>query len=158
MLYQVFLALHFTGIALLGGGLVFTDVILRQARRTTDVQRQAFLYNTLHSVAYLRGAVPGGLLMGLSGLGMIGLNGWHFFASGWLVGMWALYLFEFLDGIFITEPYLRKLARVTQKASDMGVADPLIDQMRQNRVHRVLLNLDTPVFFLIVLLGALRPF
>jgi len=92
---------HIAGFILLGGGLLAVFVSELRAHTTGDVHvfAEAASYTAIFYDAL---ALPGALLVGLSGLLLIFELGLGFFEEPWLVGMWGLFLFEFVEGNTIT--------------------------------------------------------
>ena len=101
--------------------------------------------------------VSGALLVGLSGFFLIIELGLGLFTEPWIVGMWGLFLFEFIEGNAVTRIQFRKTLRRSRKALARG--GPLTDDVREQ--SRSLLNqithfLDIPLFTVIVYCGTVR--
>lgn len=147
---------HIVGFILLGGGLLAVFISELRAWRTRDVQifaeaarYTAIFYDTL--------TLPGALVLGLSGLLLIFELGLGFFDEPWLVGMWALLVFEFIEGNIITRIQFRRTLRESVRALEQG---RLTDEMRgeaRTLLGQVTHFLDIPLFLVIVYCGAVRP-
>jgi hypothetical protein len=103
--------------------------------------------------------VPGALLLLGSGTWLIVTvyGGWAFLGMPWLVGMVALFAFEFIEGNTITRLYFMRLRRLTAVAMKQGVPTPELETARRERLPTFTHYLDLPILFLIVALGAMRP-
>ncbi|WP_282608854.1 DUF2269 family protein [Pelagibius sp. Alg239-R121] len=148
---------HIIGFILLGGGLLAVFVSEYQAYRTNDMKAfaEAARYT---AIFYDSIAVPGALLVGVTGFFLILELGLGFFEEPWVVGMWALFLFEFIEGNTITRLQFRRTLRHSRDALENGAA--LTDDIRDDA--RSLLNqivhfLDVPLFTVIVYCGTVRP-
>ncbi len=92
---------HIAGFVLLGGGLLAVFVSEWRAHRTSDLRAfaEAARYT---AVFYDSLSVPGAVLLAISGLLLIVELDLGFFDEPWLTGMWALFLFEFVEGNTVT--------------------------------------------------------
>ena len=156
-LYSLLKFGHIAGFVLLGGGLLAVFVSEFQAYRTRDltVFTEAARYT---AIFYDSLAVPGALLVALSGVFLILTLGLGFFEAPWLVGMWALFLFEFVEGNTITRIQFRKTLRRSREALARGdlLTDDLRDEAR-SLLNRIVHFLDIPLFTVIVYCGTVRP-
>jgi uncharacterized membrane protein len=148
---------HIVGFILLGGGLLAVFISELQAYRTTDMKvfAEASRYT---AIFYDSLVISGALLVGISGLFLILELGLGFFAEPWVVGMWGLFLFEFIEGNTVTRIQFRKTLRRSRDALARGV--PLTDDVRKearNLLNRVVHFLDIPLFTVIVYCGTVRP-
>lgn len=155
-LYALLKFLHIVGFVLLGGGLLAVFVSELRAYRTDDVGRfaEAAWYTATFYDAL---AVPGALLVGLSGLFLTVELGLGFFEEPWLVGMWGLFLFEFIEGNTVTRVQFRRTLR---RSRDLNAAGLLTEQDRaeaRTRLGQLTHFLDVPLFLTIVYCGVLRP-
>ena len=84
-------------------------------------------------------------------------GGWAFLGIPWLVGMVALFLFEFMEGNTITRLYFLRLRRLTLSALEQGRVTPELERARREHLPTFTHFLDIPILFVIVALGAMRP-
>jgi hypothetical protein len=149
---------HLLGIVLMGAGLIgvwYADLRSRQLRELSvfaeAVRSIAVLYDGL--------VVPGALLLLGSGTWLIVTvyGGWAFFGMPWLTGMVALFAFEFVEGNTITRLYFMRVRRLTRETLERGHVTPALEQARREHVPTFTHFLDIPIFFVIVMLGAMRP-
>lgn len=156
--YPVLKFLHLLGVVLMGAGLIgvwYADLRSRQLRELSvfaeAVRSIAVLYDGL--------VVPGALLLLVSGTWLIVTvyGGWAFLGMPWLTGMVALFAFEFIEGNTITRLYFMRLRRLTREALELGHGTPALDEARRENVPTFTHFLDIPIFFVIVMLGAMRP-
>jgi uncharacterized membrane protein len=147
---------HIAGFILLGGGLLAVFVSELRAHTTDDVHvfAEAAWYTAIFYDAL---ALPGALLVGLSGLLLIFELGLGFFEEPWLVGMWGLFLFEFVEGNTITRIEYRRTLRQSRKALAAGHLTPELRNQARNILGRFTHFLDLPLFAVIVYCGAMRP-
>jgi predicted integral membrane protein DUF2269 len=142
----------------MGAGLVgvwYADLRSRQVRDlplfAEHVRMVAVFYDGL--------VVPGALLLLGSGAWLIVTvyGGWAFLGVPWLVGMVALFAFEFVEGNTITRLYFMRLRRLTGTALARGAATRELERARQEHLPTFTHFLDLPILFVIVALGAMRP-
>lgn len=148
---------HIVGFILLGGGLLAVFMSELQAYRTADLNvfAEAARYT---AVFYDSFVISGAVLVAISGFFLTLELGLGFFEEPWLVGMWGLFLFEFIEGNTVTRIQFRRTLRRSRQALERG--DPLTVDLRDEA--RGLLNqvahfLDIPLFTVIVYCGTARP-
>jgi len=147
---------HIVGFIMLGGGLFAVFVSELRAYRTADVDRfaeAAWYTATLYDAL----VVPGALLVGSSGLLLTLELGLGFFGEPWLVGMWALFLFEFVEGNTITRMQFRRTLRRSRAALQSGRLTDRDREEARGLIGQVTHFLDVPLFLVIVYCGAMRP-
>jgi hypothetical protein len=158
MSYSVLRFVHLLGLVFIGAGLIgvwYADLRSRQAADlplfAEAVRQIAVFYDGL--------VVPGALLLLGSGIWLIVTiyGGWAFIEIPWLVGMVALFAFEFIEGNTITRLYFLRLRRLTMDALEQGAPTPELVRARRERVPTFTHFLDLPILFLIVALGAMKP-
>ena len=158
MTYPVLRFLHLLGLVLMGAGLIgvwYADLRSRQLRDLSvfaeAVRSIAVLYDGL--------VVPGALLLLGSGTWLIVTvyGGWAFLGMPWLTGMVALFAFEFIEGNTITRLYFMRLRRLTREVLELGDVTPALEEARREHVPTFTHFLDIPIFFVIVMLGSMRP-
>ena len=158
MQYGILRFLHLLGLTLIGAGLIgvwYADLRSRRAKNLSlfaeSVRQIAVLYDGL--------VVPGALLLLFSGSWLIVTvyGGWAFLGMPWLVGMVALFFFEFVEGNTITRLYFLRLRRLTQAALEQGQVTSELEKARGEHVPTFTHFLDIPILFVIVALGAMRP-
>jgi uncharacterized membrane protein len=148
---------HIVGFILLGGGLLAVFVSELQAYRTTDIRvfAEALRYTASFYDSFV---ISGALLVGVSGFFLIRELGLGFFEEPWLVGMWGLFLFEFIEGNTVTRIQFRRALRRSREALAHG--GPLTNDIRdevRSLLNRIVHFLDVPLFTLIVYCGTVRP-
>ena len=152
-LYVLFRLGHVAGFILLGGGLAAVFLADWRGRRTTDAR--GFAEAARFTALFYDGlVVPGALLIAASGLGLVFELGLGFLDAPWLIGMWALFLFEFVEGNTITRLVYRRTLRQAQAALD-NVAPA--EFASRSLVGRLTHFLDLPLFAVIVYCGVVRP-
>jgi uncharacterized membrane protein len=158
MQYGILRFLHLLGLTLIGAGLIgvwYADLRSGRAKNLSlfaeSVRQIAVLYDGL--------VVPGALLLLFSGSWLIVTvyGGWAFLGMPWLVGMVALFFFEFVEGNTITRLYFLRLRRLTQAALEQGQVTSELEKARGEHVPTFTHFLDIPILFVIVALGAMRP-
>ncbi len=154
--YMLLRLAHILGFILLGGGLLAVFISELRAYRTTDVVvfAEAAWYT---AVFYDALALPGALLVGLSGLLLVIELGMGFFEAPWLVGMWALFLFEFVEGNTVTRVQFRRTIRESRVARERGALTETVRAEARTLLGRAAHFLDIPLFLVIVYCGAMRP-
>jgi len=103
--------------------------------------------------------VPGALLLLISGTWLIVeyFGGWEFLQVPWLVGMVALFGFEFIEGNSVTRSYFGKLRRITSDALKAGPITPELEKARAEMLPTFTHFLDLPILMVIISLGAMKP-
>ena len=96
-------------------------------------------------------------MVGVSGLLLIRELGLGFFAEPWLVGMWGLFLFEFVEGNTITRLQFRRTLRRSRQALAQGNLTAEARDEARTLLGQMTHFLDVPLFLAIVYLGAVRP-
>lgn len=148
---------HFIGFILLASGLVAVFVSELRAYRTDDIRvfAEAARYTAIFYDAL---TLPGALIVALSGLLLAFELGLGVFDPPWFFGMWALFLFEFVEGNTVTRIQFRRTLRKSLAALESG--RPLTEDVRDEA--RTLLGqaahfLDIPLLLAIVYSGVVRP-
>jgi hypothetical protein len=158
MLFPLLKFAHFAGLMLIAAGLIgvfVADLRTRQARSLA-----VFAEAVRNIVLFYDGlVVPGALLLLGSGTWLIVAyhGGWEFLERPWLLGMVALFAFEFVEGNTVTRAYFLRLRRLTRAALGEGRFTAALEAARGRQVATFTHFLDLPILFLIVALGALRP-
>ena len=148
---------HFLGFILLGGGLLAVWVSEFQAYRTNEIgvfaesaRYTAIFYDFL--------VIPGAITVATSGFFLVQNLGLGFFDEPWLITMWGLFLFEFIEGNTITRIQFRKTLRRSQKALIDGQAlNTEIREDARSLINQVVHFLDIPMTMVIVYCGVMRP-
>lgn len=154
--YPLLRLAHVAGFILLGGGLLAVFVSEWRAYRTRDpgVFAEAARYTALFYDAL---ALPGAVLIGISGWLLVRDLGLGWFEAPWLAGMWGLFLFEFIEGNTITRLQFRRTLRLSRTlAAEAALRE---DDRRRARTWfgQVAHFLDLPLFSAIVYCGVVRP-
>lgn len=148
---------HIVGFILLGGGLLAVFISELQAYRTTDMKvfAEASRYTAIFYDSFV---ISGALLVGISGFFLILELGLGFFGEPWVVGMWGLFLFEFIEGNTVTRIQFRKTLRCSREALSRGgtLTDDIRDEAR-SLLNQIVHFLDIPLFTAIVYCGTVRP-
>lgn len=149
---------HLVGLMLISAGLIGVFVADMRSRQVRDLKLFAQAV-TLIAVFYDGLVVPGALLLAASGTWLIVSyhDGWSFLGVPWLVGMVALFAFEFIEGNTITRRYFTRLRRLTREALAEGRITPALARARGEQLASFTHFLDIPILLVIVSLGALRP-
>lgn len=148
---------HIMGFTFLGGGLLAVWVSEFQAYRTDDMREftDAAWYT---AVFYDFLVVPGALTLAASGYFLMRELGLGFFDEPWLITMWSLFLFEFIEGNSITRIQFRRTLRTSRAAFNAGKT--LSEDIREDArtlLNRVVHFLDVPMLTVIIFCGAVRP-
>lgn len=154
--YSIIKTIHITGFILLGGGLIGVFAADLRSRQKNDIVIFAEACRFV-AILYDGVVVPGAILAGFSGLGLILKMNAGFFEFPWLTGMWALFAFEFVEGNTITRIHFRRMLRLSGDALAQGNMTPELKKEQARRLPAFTHYLDLPLFFLIVSFGGLRP-
>jgi uncharacterized membrane protein len=158
MTYSLLKFAHLLGLTLMGAGLIgvwYADLRSRQVR---ELPLLAEAIRTI-AVFYDGLVVPGALLLLGSGTWLIVsvYGGRAFLGMPWLVGMLALFAYEFIEGNTVTRLYFMRLRRLARQALAQGALTPDLAAARCEQVPTFTHFLDIPILFVIVALGAARP-
>jgi uncharacterized membrane protein len=147
---------HIVGFVLLGGGLLAVFVSELRAYRAFDVHRfaEAAWYTATFYDALV---LPGAMLVAVSGLLLVFELGLGLLTEPWLVAMWGLFLFEFIEGNTITRRHFQRTLRRSRAALETGQLTRLDRAEARTLLGQVTHFLDLPLFLVIVYCGALRP-
>lgn len=146
---------HVAGFILLGGGLAAVFLADWRGRRAMDAR--AFAEAARFTALFYDGLVfPGALLVGASGLYLTLDLGLDFLATPWLVGMWGLFLFEFVEGNTITRVVYRRTLKQAQAALVDATPASETSGTAQSALGRFTHFLDLPLFAVIVYCGVMR--
>jgi uncharacterized membrane protein len=154
--YLLFRLMHFTGFIMLGGGLLAVFVSEWRAYRANGAPAfaEAARYTAIFYDAL---ALPGALLLGVSGFFLIRRLGIGWFDAPWLTGMWGQFLFEFIEGNTVTRIQFRRTLRLSRSIAE---SEPLTEARRREArtlIGQVAHFLDIPLFSAIVYFGVVRP-
>jgi hypothetical protein len=155
-LYLLLRFFHFTGFIFLGGGLLAVFVSEWRgysATRPVVLAESAFYTAILYDFL----AVPGALMMLITGPLLIWKLGYNYFDTPWLTGMWGLFLFEFIEGNTLTRVQFRRTLRVSRSLPE---DQPLTKETRgeaRSFIGRLAHFLDLPLFSVIIYCGVARP-
>ncbi len=155
-LYPLLLLGHLVGFVILGGGLLAVFVSEVRAYRTADVHRfaEAAWYTATFYDALV---LPGAVLVAASGVSLVFVLGLGFFEEPWLVGMWGLFLFEFIEGNTVTRIQFRRTLRRSRRALERGRLSDRDRSEARTPLGQAAHFLDLPLFLVMVYCGALRP-
>jgi len=158
MTYSFLLFAHFLGAVLIGGGLIGVFISDLRSRQVRELPQLSEAVRNI-AVFYDGVVVPGALLLLISGTWLIVEfnGGWEFLQIPWLVGMVALFAFEFIEGNSITRLYFMKLRRITHEALKVGHITPELEKARAEMVPTFTHFLDLPMLMVIISLGAMKP-
>lgn len=148
---------HIMGFTFLGGGLLAVWVSEFQAYRTDDIKEftDAAWYT---AIFYDFLVVPGAITLALSGYFLMQQLGLGFFDEPWLITMWGLFLFEFIEGNTITRIQFRRTLRSSRAA--LNANKVLTEEIREDArtiLNRIVHFLDIPMLTVIIYCGAVRP-
>ncbi len=158
MTYELLKFTHLLGAILIGAGLIGVWLSDLRSRQLRELNTFAEAIRNI-AVFYDGVVVPGALILLGSGTWMIVefFDGWNFVKTPWLIGMVALFFFEFIEGNTITRLYFMRLRRITKEALMQGTITPELEKARRESIPTFTHFLDLPILFLIVALGAIKP-
>jgi uncharacterized membrane protein len=154
--YSALRLAHMVGFIALGGGLLAVFVSELRAYRTADAYRfaEAAWYTATFYDALV---LPGAALVGVSGPLLVVELGLGWFSEPWLVGMWGLFLFEFIEGNTITRRQFRRTLRRSRAVLRTGELTTEDREGARTWLGQITHFLDVPIFLVIVYCGAIRP-
>jgi hypothetical protein len=155
-LYLLLRLLHFAGFIFLGGGLL--AVFVSELRAYLATETGSFVEAAQYTAIFYDGLVtPGAIMILISGPLLIDQTGIGYFTAPWIVGMWGLFAFEFIEGNTITRMQFQRTLRL----SKLLPQDQPLTRERREGVRSFLGQfahfLDIPLFLVIVYCGVVRP-
>lgn len=155
-LYLLLRFVHVAGAILLGGGLLAVFVSEWRAMRVRDLARfaEAAWYTSSFYDALV---LPGALLAAASGLVMALELGLGLLSEPWLVGMWGLFVFEFIEGNTVTRVQFRRARRLSAQAEAEGRPLEPARVAARTVLGQVAHFLDLPLFGVMIWCGMIRP-
>lgn len=158
MEYAILKYLHILGAVLMGAGLIGVWLADLRSRQHRDLVRFSEAIRYI-AVFYDGVVVPGALILLFSGTWFTVkyYGGWDFIQIPWLVGMIALFAFEFIEGNTVTRLYFMKLRRLTEDSLQKGDFTAELEAERGKQIPSFTHYLDLPMLFLIIALGAIKP-
>ena len=155
-IYLLLRFLHVMGFIFLGGGLlaVFVSEWRGYSATRPVIFAEAALYT---AILYDFLVLPGAVLMLVTGPLLIWKLGLGYFDSPWLVGMWGLFLFEFVEGNTVTRVQFRRTLRVSRSLPEDGSLTEDARSDARTLIGRIAHFLDIPLFSVIVYCGVVRP-
>ncbi len=148
---------HIIGFTLLGGGLLAVWVSEYQGYRTNDLKEFAECARYT-AIFYDFLVIPGALSVGVTGFFLVKELGIGFFEEPWLIGMWGLFVFEFIEGNTLTRIQFRRTLRRSKRASEEE--DVLTEEIRdeaRSLINQIVHFLDIPILIVIIYCGTVRP-
>jgi uncharacterized membrane protein len=154
--YSALRLAHMVGFIALGGGLLAVFVSELRAHRTADPHRfaEAAWYTATFYDALV---LPGAVIVGGSGILLVLELGLGLVSEPWLVGMWGLFLFEFIEGNTVTRRQFRRTLRRSRALPQTGELTPHDRADARSWLGQITHFLDVPLFLVIVYYGAIRP-
>ena len=156
-IYSLLKFTHIVGFVLLGGGLLAVWISELEAYRAREMT--AFTEAARYTARFYDSLViPGAIMVAFSGYFLLDKLGLGFFDAPWIIGMWGLFVFEFVEGNTITRTQFRKTLKLSQKAQHQKMAlTPEVRHEARTLLNRVVHFLDLPMFLVIVYCGTVRP-
>ncbi len=155
-LYLLSRLLHFAGFIFLGGGLLAVFVSELRAYRASETK--GFAEAAQYTAVFYDGLVmPGAIMILISGPLLIDQLGVGYFSAPWIVGMWGLFVFEFIEGNTITRIQFQRTLRLSKA---LPQDQPLTEERREgvrSFLGQFAHFLDIPLFSVIVYCGVARP-
>ncbi len=155
-IYQLLRFLHFAGFIFLGGGLlaVFASEWRGYGATRPVIFAEAAFYT---AILYDFLVLPGALMILVSGPLLIRQLGLGYFDAPWLVGMWGLFLFEFIEGNTVTRLQFRRTLRLSRSLAEDEPLTPDKRSHARTLIGKLAHFLDIPLFSVIVYCGVVRP-
>jgi len=147
---------HYLGFLTLTGGLIGVFIAEWRAHVTHDVTvfAEAARYTVIFYDAVV---VPGAVVIAASGVLLVLHLEIGFFSEPWLVGMWGLFVFEFVEGNTLTRVQFRRTLRHAPEATAAGTLTPEIRRVSRTPVGIIAHFLDLPLVAVMIYCGVARP-
>ena len=147
---------HYLGFLTLVGGLIGVFVVEWRAHTTHDVD--VFAEAARYTVIFYDGVVlPGAGVIAVSGVWLVLHLDIGFFSEPWLVGMWGLFVFEFVEGNSLTRIQFRRTLRHAPDARAAGTLTPEVRKQARTPLGIFAHFLDLPLIAVMIYCGVARP-
>ncbi len=100
---------------------------------------------------------PGSILIIITGIALVLHMDMGFFESPWLIGMWGLFAFEFIEANLIARPHNRRTLRCAREALAVGTITPEVRAEAHDRLGNFMHFFDVPITLVMLYCGVARP-
>lgn len=147
---------HVIGFLLIFGGVFAIFLSEWQSHTTHDVRvfAEAARYNLIFRNCLI---APGSVVVTITGIFLVLELDIGFFDEPWLVGMWGLFAFEFIEANLVARRHNRQTLRCALQALETGALTPELRREAHGRVGIFTHFLDIPITAVMVWCGVARP-
>ncbi|MEO7793193.1 MAG: DUF2269 family protein [Thermoanaerobaculia bacterium] len=150
------LFLHILAALWLAAGVFASTVVRAQARRAATLAERVVVLRIGARLAKVF-SLPGGLIAGLLGFGLLHPLGWGF-RPGWVKVSIALWLLMVLNGILYLRPSLERLLAATEASAAAGAPTAELTRLAASKGPHIAADLNALGLVLLTLLMVVRPF
>lgn len=154
--YTLLKLTHIVGFIMLGAGVFAIFLSEWQTLTTHDVHvfSEAARFNVIFRNSLI---APGSVVLIVSGSFLIVHLDLGFFDEPWVVGMWALFLFEAFEGNLVARRHNRRTIEWARHALEAGALTAEIRRQAHPPLGVFAHFLDVPMLAVIVYCGTVRP-
>ncbi len=147
---------HVIGFLLISGGVFAIFLSEWQSHTTHDVRifAEAARYNLIFRNSLI---APGSVVVTITGIFLVLELDIRFFDAPWLVGMWGLFAFEFIEANAVARRHNRQTLRCARQALETGALTPELRREAHGPVGIFTHFLDIPMTAMMVWCGVARP-
>jgi uncharacterized membrane protein len=150
------LVLHVFAAIWLGAGAFSGAVVRAQGRKASSLAERVMALRIGWRLMNVF-ALPGGIVAGLSGIGLLHPLGYGF-KPGWVHASLGIWLLMLLNGIFYLRPSLKRMLAAAEASLAAGAPSEELTRLAAKRGPAVGGELNLLGFVVLVLLMMLKPF
>ena len=154
--YTLLKFIHIMGFVLIFSGVFAIFFSEWQSHTTHDVRvfAEAARYNLIFRNCLI---APGSIIITITGIFLVLELDMGFFDEPWLVGMWGLFAFEFIEANVVARRHNRQTLKCARRALDAGALTPELRREAHGPVGIFTHFLDIPITVVMVWCGVTRP-
>ena len=147
---------HFVGFMLIFAGTLAIFISEWHTFTTQDVG--TFAEAARYTLVFRNTMIaPGSIVIIITGIWLVLHLDLGFFETPWLVGMWGLFLFEFIEANLIARPHNRRTLRCAREALESGTLTPEVRAAAHDALGIFMHFFDVPITLVMLYCGVARP-
>ncbi len=150
------LFLHVLSVLWLAAGVFAGTVVRAQGRKAATLPERLLALRIGWRLVNVF-SLPGGIAVGLFGLGLLHPLGWGF-RPGWVQASIALWALMLANGLFYLRPSLRRMLVAVEASAAAGAPTPELARLATAKGPRIAADLNALGIVVITLLMLMKPF
>jgi uncharacterized membrane protein len=154
--YTLLKFIHIMGFVLIFSGVFAIFLSEWQSHTTHDIRvfAEAARYNLIFRNCLI---APGSIIITITGIFLVLELDIGFFDEPWLVGMWGLFAFEFIEANVVARRHNRQTLKCARRALEAGALTPELRREAHGALGIFTHFLDIPITVVMVWCGVARP-